>query len=118
MCAVDALGTPSMLGRDARIISADPASGAPVRVAVRGGRATWEPPGAAVFVGKTCAGGPSSEACCAVINFFGSTEAAEAYRRAHPALPGRVLAAREAAEAGRRVFGALLGELEASEDGG
>jgi hypothetical protein len=48
-----------------------------------------------------------------VINFFASAAAAEAFRRAHPGLPGRVLAAREATEAGRRVFGGVLREPEA-----
>jgi hypothetical protein len=110
MCAVDALGVPFMFGRDARISSVDPLSGTPVRIEVRAGEAHWEPAEAAVFVGKACREGPSAEACCSVINFFRSAAAAEAFRRAHPELPGRVLAGAEAVEAGRRVFGAVLGE--------
>ncbi len=108
MCAVDALGIPFMLGRDATITSADPTSGGPVRVEVRAGQARWEPAGAVVFVGKACEEGPSAQVCCSVIHFFRSAVSAAAYRRANPGLQGRVLAAAEAVEAGRRVFGGLL----------
>lgn len=37
-CAFDGLGIPAMLGCDAEVVTACPHSGAPIRVAVRGGR--------------------------------------------------------------------------------
>ena len=70
MCAVDVLGVPFMFGRDARINSVDPASGAPIRIEVRAGEVRWDPADARVFVRKTCAEGSSAETCCSVINFF------------------------------------------------
>lgn len=115
MCAVDALGIPFMLDRDAIIVSTDPTSGEPIRVEVLAGKGNWDPSGSVVFVCKLrdCKG-PD---CCTVINFFRSAEAAEAYRRFHPDTDGIVLAHAEALEAGRRVFGDLLLESGSAERG-
>ncbi len=108
MCAVDALGIPFMLGRDATIMSADPISGAPIRIEVRAGAASWEPGGAVIFV---CAShGCTGPSHCAAINFFASAASAGHFRQAHPEVEGCVLGPAEALEAGRRVFGALLAD--------
>lgn len=105
MCAVDALGIPFMLGRDAITTSTDPHSGEPVRVEVRGGQATWNPPEAVVLVPDRDCEGPSADTICPEINFFRSAASAEAYQRAHPGLSAVVLAPDAALESGRRVFG-------------
>ncbi|MGD9891766.1 MAG: alkylmercury lyase family protein [Dehalococcoidia bacterium] len=109
MCAVDALGIPFMLERDAVIESLDPTTDMPIRVEVRGGEARWEPPTAAVLTASIEeAQGPKAISCCPVINFFATAEAAEAYRAAHPAVAGRVLTQEEAVAHGKRYFGGLL----------
>lgn len=110
MCAVDALGIPFLLGRDATIVSADPISGAPVRVEVRGGSAQWDPPGAVVFIGTPAGDGVAAETRCPLVNFFRSAESADAYQRDRPGMQGRVLTLVEAVEAGRLVFG-LTGDV-------
>ena len=106
MCAIDALGIPFMLNRDAVIISHDPLSGEPIRVSVRAGQAHWEPSTAVVFVctPRGCTG----PECCAAINFFGSAESSDAYRRAYPDVEGIVLGHAAAAAAGKQLFGHLL----------
>lgn len=106
MCAVDALGIPFMLGRDATIRSADPMTGAPVRVEVRAGEARWDPADAVVFIGTAGGDGPAAQTRCPVINFFASAATAAAYQRAHPDVTGQILTPAEAVAAGRRVFGA------------
>ena len=109
MCAVDALGIPFMLGRDAVIESWDPMTDTPIRVEVRDGRARWDPPTAAVLTASIEeAAGPKAESCCPVMNFFATPEAAGAYRAAHPQVAGRVLDQDEAIEHGKRFFGGLL----------
>lgn len=109
MCAIDALGMPFMLGRDAVIESVDPTTGTPIRVEVRDGVARWDPPTAAVLAAAIEeAAGPKATVVCPIINFFATAEAAEAYQRAHPEAGGRVLTQEEAVEHGQRFFGGLL----------
>jgi hypothetical protein len=105
MCAIDALGIPFMLGRDATVSAADIADGTPIRVEVRDGQASWDPPGAVVLVGTVGGSGASADTRCPFVNFFASTTAAEVYLRTHPAVSGRVLDLGAALEAGKRVFG-------------
>lgn len=106
MCAIDALGIPFMLGTDAVTESVDPTTDTPIRVAVRGGRAQWEPATAAFLTASIdTAQGPKAQTCCQVMNFFA---AAEAYRANNPGLDGRVLSQEEALERGKRYFGGLL----------
>ncbi len=102
-CALDALGIPAMLGRDADITSTDPTTGTPVTASVRAGRWSWEPAEAAVFVG-TSGPGQLTEACCPVINFYASPQAARAHQDAL-GLTGTVLTLPDAARAGGLVFG-------------
>jgi hypothetical protein len=105
-CAVDALGIPAMLGRDAEIHSTDPHSGEPVVATSREGTWQWQPASAVVFVGSN-GSGPLTQSCCPVINFFTDEANARAYQRQHH-LEGDVLTMPEAAEAGALVFGDLL----------
>ena len=105
-CAVDALGIPAMLARDAEIHSSDPHSGEPVVASSRNGTWQWQPASAVVFVGSN-GSGPLTQTCCPVINFFTDEDNARAYQRQHH-LEGDVLTMPEAAEAGALVFGELL----------
>lgn len=106
-CAVDALGIPAMLGRDAEIHSTDPHNGEPVVATSRAGTWQWQPESAVVFVGSNGSSGPLTQSCCPVINFFTDEDNARAYQRQHH-LDGDVLTMPEAAEAGALVFGDLL----------
>nr|WP_176704608.1 alkylmercury lyase family protein [Pseudomonas sp. K-62] len=108
MCAVDALGIPFMLDRDAQITSEDPVTGQQIRVEVRRGQARWDPSGAVLFFGSQGGEGPLAQTCCSVTNFFPSTEAVEEYQRTHPEVGGRVLSQAEAVQAAQRLFGNLL----------
>lgn len=110
MCAVDALGIPAMLGRDAVVESCDPLSGVPVRVAVRDGAAHWDPPGAVVAYCARRDVGATADPGCEAINFFEAAASAADYLRAHPEIAGRVASQAEAIAIGRRQFGGLLAE--------
>jgi Alkylmercury lyase len=107
MCAIDALGIPQMLGRDGRISSVDPANGQPVTVEVQDGLWRFRPATTVLLVGRT-AGGPVADCCCPHINFHTTQEAAEAYRRAHPGMTGRLFGQTAAVQAARQAFGGML----------
>ncbi len=73
-CAVDALGIPAMLDRDATVTSHDPLTGVPVTVQIKGGQAHWEEPAGAVVGYCTDADEAGQAACCRcpLINFHAS----------------------------------------------
>src|SRR5262249_44126921 len=79
MCAVDALGVPAMLGRDATITSTDPHTGQPVAVTVTSGVAAFDPPETVVVYAATGTGGRSVDTCCSTINFFTHQASARAW---------------------------------------
>ncbi|MCX5418070.1 alkylmercury lyase family protein [Streptomyces sp. NBC_00059] len=108
MCAIDALGIPAMLGRDAVITSSDPVTGEPVTVTAHGKAMAWEPPGAVVFVGQRPGGGPAATACCDALNFFTSQTTARTWTTAHPEVPGRIVDRARAEEIAAQTFGPLL----------
>ena len=110
MCAIDAIGISSMLGRDTHIESTDPTTGRPVRVLMTDVATTWDPPAAVVFVGATVDGGPSADCCCDYLNFFTDTAAATAWTSAHPQIPGQILDQTAAEALAIRLFGSLLTE--------
>ncbi|MDT7531282.1 alkylmercury lyase family protein [Sphingopyxis sp. SE2] len=110
MCAVDALGIPYMLARDATIESEDPINGSSIRIDVREGEAVWTPSSTVVFAGSNGADGSIAQTCCVVVNFFSSAETAEAFQRARPEVEGSVLSQAEALDLGRKVFSGLLSE--------
>ncbi|MDX8036706.1 alkylmercury lyase family protein [Lentzea sp. BCCO 10_0856] len=108
MCAIDALGIPAMLNRDAEITSTDPVTGEPITVTTRDGTATWEPAGAVVFVGQRPGGGPAATACCDALNFFRSHTTAHSWISEHPEVPGRIVEQAQAEEIAARTFGPVL----------
>jgi hypothetical protein len=108
MCAIDALGIPAMLGLDALITSADPVTGAPIRVRFTGGAAAWEPGSATVFYGARSEAGPSASVCCGYLRFFASRESAEQFAARHPEAEGTILGQQAAQRLGEEIFGALL----------
>lgn len=110
-CAVDALGISTMLGRDTDIGSRDPHTSEQVTAVSRGGRWSWQPAEAVVFLGSTGPSGSArlTEVCCPVINFFTGPAHATAYQAEHN-LDGIVLGMAEAVFAGALVFGDLLAD--------
>lgn len=108
MCAIDALGISAMLGQDLTISSTDPVDGRPVTVAFADGAATWQPPGAVVFVGRRDGRGPAAAVCCDSLNFFAGPSSAGRWQQTHPAIRGEIVSQARAIEIGRQTFGPLL----------
>ncbi|NGO74547.1 alkylmercury lyase [Streptomyces sp. YC504] len=108
MCAIDALGIPSMLGRDVTISSTDPVNGEPVTLSSRSGVLAWEPPGAVVFAGTQPGGGPAADVCCRTVSFFTGPGTARTWSAAHPDVPGEVIDLARAERAAAETFGPLL----------
>ncbi len=109
MCAIDALGTPFMLGQAATVVSRDPSCGDEVRVVVdNNGRLEWRPDTAVVVVGTARGKGCVAETCCPVINFFVSEASENRNLRHHQEVNGRFLTMLQATEAGRIIFGDVL----------
>jgi Alkylmercury lyase len=111
MCALDALGVPQMARRTGRIRSADPISGQPITIQADQHGWRWQPTTTVVLVGTATIGdacGSVADCCCPFINFHASPDAADAYRRAHPAMAAELLAQAEAVAAAGRIFGGLL----------
>lgn len=122
MCAIDALGMSTMLGRAVTIRSTDPATNEPVTVVVSAAQAHWQPRPAVVFVGAiddrftrifTPSGqnhekAPVADRCCTVMNFFTSPDSATHWQNAHPEVSGLVLSQLQALRLGIDIFGALL----------
>jgi hypothetical protein len=111
MCAIDALGIPQMLDRDAHISSIDPVSGQPITVEVHRGVWRFAPVTTVVLDGRTAAGGADgtvADCCCPHMNFHIDRAAADAYRRAHPDMTAMLFNQAEAVQAAGRAFGNLL----------
>ncbi|WP_158888210.1 alkylmercury lyase family protein [Amycolatopsis anabasis] len=112
MCAIDALGIPTMLGTDAVITSRDAETGEPITVDVtdHGTTTRWQPADAVVYLGSRtdCCATTSAGTCCGYINFFTSHRNALAWAENRPDLTGRVLDQDRALAAGVRCFGDLL----------
>ncbi len=108
MCAIDALGVPSMLGLNATITSADPQTGEPITVTVTDGVATFAPLATVVVYAAIGATGRSADTCCTTINFFTTAAHAEAWIAARPHLAATVLDQAAAVTLGRDIFGMLL----------
>jgi hypothetical protein len=108
-CAVDALGIPSMLGRDVIITSRDPHTGEPIRVVVpTGGDASWQPDDTVVAVAAGVSCEPSAHRSrCPYINFHTSASTAHAYLQAL-GLSGPILTQTKALDVAALLFGGLL----------
>ena len=110
MCAIDALGIPAMLERDATITSIDPRTGQPVAVTVAGGVAVFDPAEAVVVYAASGSSGRSVDTCCSTINFFANPTSAQAWIGAHPGLTATILDQDSALALGRDIFGPLLAD--------
>jgi len=111
MCAIDALGIPQMLDRDAHISSSDPVGGQPITVEAHHGVWRFVPPSTVVLDGRTAAdaaGGRVADCWCPHINFHLDRAAADAYRQAHPGMTAVLLDQTEAVQGAGRAFGSLL----------
>jgi hypothetical protein len=108
MCAIDALGIPAMLDRDATITSTDPQTGRPVTVRVTGRAVVFDPPETVLVYAATDRGGRSVDTCCSTINFFADAVSAQRWIGAHPHLTAEVLDQERAVALGRGIFGPLL----------
>ena len=116
MCAIDALGIPAMLERDATITSADPQTGQGVTVTVAGGVAVFDPDTTVVVYAATGSGGRSVDTCCSTINFFANPTSAQAWIGARPGLSATVLDQDSAVTLGRDIFGPLLRDPEPAKE--
>jgi hypothetical protein len=125
MCALDALGIPLLLHRDALITSQDALTGGTITVQVRvtdaaalteitGWEARWLPTNTVVY-----ARAPEHEhehecsvdaatACCPLINFFTAEARAHTWAEAHPVADGVLLSQVEAIRYAHTLFGGLL----------
>jgi hypothetical protein len=110
MCAIDALGIPAMLERDATITSVDPQTGQPVIVTVAGGVAVFDPAETVVVYAATGSGDRSMDTCCSTINLFADPTSARAWIGAHPGLTATILDQDSALALGRDIFGPLLAD--------
>ena len=112
MCAIDALGTGAMCGRDITIQSSCAACVAAIRVALRDRGAALQrvsPGGAAVWLGMRYADGCAADSLCRSIAFFCSDAHLEAWRAAnHAGVAGYRLSMDEELQVGRAQFGPML----------
>lgn len=109
MCAIDALGMPFMLRKDADVLSTCVGCGAEVRVNVRDGHVTAHtPPDVAVWLGEMSEGCVAATDLCPDLNFFCSPACIDAWTSAHPEKHGQRLNLDEALTRGRQVFEGLL----------
>jgi hypothetical protein len=109
MCAIDALGMPFMLRRDAEIASACAQCGAAVRVGVRDGVVgTYEPRGTVVWLADRTEGCVAATDLCPDLNFFCTTEHLRLWATADSGRTGQRLTFDEALAHGRQVFEGLL----------
>lgn len=109
MCAIDALGMPFMLHRDATIASACAHCDAEVRVEVQDGSVrTYAPRETVVWLADRTDGCVAATDLCPDLNFFCSSEHLRAWVAAHGNKPGVQLTFEEALARGRQIFEPLL----------
>jgi hypothetical protein len=137
MCALDALGIPLMLHRDALITSADALTGEAVQVTVQrvsgssvakggtdGQRSTsgldgwvahWEPATVVVYARPEeheCEGGVAAGSCCPLTNFFVTRAQAERWAAEHGSAEDVILSQDEALRRASALFSGVLERLE------
>lgn len=109
LCAIDALGIPSMLDAPGVIRSECFWCHAPIGVHVEGGvvAAHW-PAGVVAWYPEKDSCGCTATSRCILINFFCSEGHLAAWREDNPGEEGAALSLVEAVEAGRMIFERLL----------
>jgi hypothetical protein len=131
MCALDALGIPLMLHRDARIASQDALTGETIEVHVQvhvtnaaalseatDWKAQWSPASTVIYARapehehEHDCGVDAATACCPLINFFTTEAHARAWAKAHPVADGVLLTQVDAMQYALASFGGLLDRLE------
>ena len=110
MCAIDALGIPLMTRTDGVIDSADPDSGAPIRIQRRGGERTWQPATTVVVIGRTCCCGALANTVCRSITFHTDSERAQSHLDDHPGLNGVIVGQADAITLADQAFQTLLAD--------
>ncbi|MBI5287487.1 MAG: hypothetical protein HY873_00775 [Chloroflexi bacterium] len=113
MCAIDALGIPFMLKRDAAISSACEQCGS--RISVEIAKQTViasSPAGMVVWVGKVSAGCVPANDLCPDLNFFCAAGDLDAWRMAREEPDGTILTLEQAVVSARRIFEDLLNTSE------
>ena len=133
MCALDALGIPLMLRREATIVSRDALTNKPMEVHIApvgdaseatlaGWSARWDPPSAVVYARAAehehehDEGGAAAGACCPITNFFANAATAQQWAQTHLVPDGVMLAPDEALERAQALFGGVLHRLEGEEE--
>lgn len=117
VCALDALGMPLMLRRDAFIASSEPVTGKLIQVRIEGDQATWEPPTGVLFIAPAQGCGPAADCACRSMNFFTTRSAAADWAGEHEQ-DGWILSQQQALTRARLVFADVLHELPAPPGGG
>ena len=129
MCALDALGMPLMLRREATIVSQDALTHERVEVIIApagdaslatlaGWNARWDPPSAVVFARAAehehehDAGCAAAGACCPITNFFADAAHAQQWAQTHTVPDRVVLAPAEALHRAHALFGGVLHRVE------
>lgn len=108
VCALDALGIPLMLRRNAVITSAEPDTGVPIRVTVTGRDAAWDPEAAVLFITSGQGQGPAADCACRTMNFFTTRQAAIDWTVRHHVAQGWILDQAQALTRADLVFGYIL----------
>jgi hypothetical protein len=129
MCALDALGIPLLLRRDALIASQDAPTGETIEVNVQvtdadalsaatGWEAQWSPASPVIYARAPeheheheC-GVDAATTCCPLINFFTTEAHAYAWAEVHPVVNGVLLSQVEAVRYAHEQFGGLLERIE------
>ena len=111
MCAIDALGMPFMLAKDADIVSACQQCGNDIEVQVASGEITHKmPEGIAVWYGVAKEGCVAATDLCPDLNFFCSEEHLRTWADERSDRAGEMLTLDGALQRGREVFEKLMQE--------
>lgn len=109
MCAIDALGMPSMLDSDATIQSACAACGAPIMIQIQAGQITEANPSEMVVIyAQGAADCCAATDQCPFINFFCSSDHSQEWQARNHHLSLKTMTLAEALAGGQRTFGNLL----------
>lgn len=109
MCAIDAVGMPFMLRRNARITSTCPPCAVDIAIEIRDGDLiSYAPLGTVAWLGQIAESCVTATDLCPDLNFFCSAEHLREWASLHPEKHGLQLGFDETLALGRRVFENLL----------